>query len=43
MEALILLCCIAAFAWFLGRKPFITAFIFSRHPKPKNGFDRYRH
>jgi uncharacterized membrane protein YgcG len=40
MEALILLCCIAAFAWLLGRKPFATAFIFSRHPKPKNGFDR---
>jgi hypothetical protein len=43
IEALIVLCCIAAFAWLLGRKPFATAFIFSRHPKPKNGFDRYRH
>jgi len=40
IEALIVLCCIAAFAWLLGRKPFATAFIFSRHPKPKNGFDR---
>jgi hypothetical protein len=40
MEALIVLCWIAAFAWFLGRKPFVSAFISSRHPKPKNGFDR---
>jgi len=40
IEALIVLCCIAAFAWLVGRKPFATAFIFSRHPKPKNGFDR---
>jgi hypothetical protein len=40
MEDLIVLCCIAAFAWFLGRKPFVSAFISSRHPKPKNGLDR---
>jgi hypothetical protein len=40
METLIVLCCIAAFAWLLGRKPFAGAFISSRHPKSQNGLDR---
>lgn len=40
MEALIVFCCIAAFVWFVGKKPLASAFIFSRRPKPKSGLDR---
>lgn len=40
MAALIALCCMAAFAWLIGRTPFARLFIFSRNKKPRNGFER---
>jgi hypothetical protein len=40
MGALIVLCCIAAFLWLVGRKPCARSLTFLRHQKPRNDFDQ---